>query len=126
MQFTVPKFIEREMKIFGPITLKIFVIGIIFAAILVLLYFNLPRKIFYIVLAILLPLFFLSFFVKIEGVPLYQLYPSLFSFLFSSKVFVWKGKGYFEEIKFEKERKIPLERKRSKLIQTQILVKTKK
>ncbi len=127
MQFIVPKFIEREMKIFGPITMKIFVIFLVFVAILILLYFNLPRKTFYIVLSITLPLFFASFFLKVDGIPLYQLYPSLFSFLFSPKVFVWKGKGkFFEEIKLKRKREIPLKKGKSKLRQTQILLQTKR
>jgi len=127
MQFVVPKFIEREMKIFGPITMKFFVILLIVGAILGLLYVNLPRKTFYIVLAIVLPLFFASFFLKVDGIPLYQLYPSIFSFLFSPKVFVWKGKGkFYEEIKYKRKREIPLKKEKSKLRQTQILLQTKR
>lgn len=126
MRFVVPKFIEREMKIFGPLTLRIFIILLVFVGIFVLLYFNLPKKVFYILLIVLTPLFILLFFVNIDGVPLYQLLPSIFSFLFSPKIFVWKGKGYFEELKFKREREIPLERKKGKLNQVQVLVKTKK
>ena len=108
MQFTVPKFIEREARIAGPLTFKQLVIFIITAAICFLLYRLFPRTIFFI-FSILLILFSFSLaFLKIGGRPVLTIFTNAFSFLFSSKIFIWK-KG--AKSAFLKKREIKKEEK---------------
>ena len=126
MQYPVPKFIERELKIWGPITLKLFVILVFVAGILFILYVSLPKKIFNLILIFVVPLVLISLFAKFEGTPLYQIYPKIFTFLFSPRVFVWRGKrGEIREIKIEKKAKIPLEKRKSAFFQKKLFVETR-
>lgn len=93
MPFTVPKFIEREARIVGPLTLKQFAFLAISGAICLYSYFKTPFFIF------LLSLIFIGgggialAFVKIGGIPLSTILVNFFKFRFSQKKFIWKKEG---------------------------------
>ncbi len=137
MQFTVPKFIEREAKIVGPLTFKQFVFIGIAGGISFVLYFVLNNLTYTIISAIILfgGASALAF-IKIEGRSLPTIINDFFVFSFGPKLYIWKKKGippkFLRETGKEKlttktEEKSKLSISGSKLNQlsTQIEIKTK-
>ena len=106
MEFKVPKFLEREAKIVGPLTFNQTVYFAVAAVILVFLYFVLPTVWFAVCFLLLGGTAFSLAFVKIEGVPLPQLFLQSFGYLFSPKIYIWRKKEPLIPIKLvEKKRK---------------------
>lgn len=110
MEFTVPKFIEREAKIMGPLTLKQFIYLAIPGAICFFFYFSIGKKNFFLFVLASMILFGIGLalgFVRIKGVTLPVFFKNLFFFLISSKIFIWKKKilpPRFRKVeKFKKE-----------------------
>ena len=87
--YTVPKFLEVEMKIAGPFTFKqfLFILGGILGLIAAFLY--LPRSLFFIILIVFIVVLIAFNAVKIEGTRLYEVFLEGLMFLFSPKVIVW-------------------------------------
>lgn len=91
MEFIVPKFIERELKIIGPMTLKQFAFLGMAGAICFVIYY-LYRPFFWPALIILGGGGAALAFLKIGGRPLPVIISNFFKFLFRPKLFVWKRK----------------------------------
>lgn len=116
MKHKVPKFLERETKFFSLFTFKqLIILGIIGLGFF-LLYYIIPKHIFFSLLISLGGITVLLMAVQIEGIPLYQLVVQFFIYLTSSKKFIWQKKqGSFiklvkreREEEKEKEEKTPL------------------
>jgi hypothetical protein len=137
-QFTVPKFIEMEPKIVGPFTFKQFIFVGLAGAVCFVLYFSLSKTNFF--LFTLLTIFLiggaLAFaFLKIGGRSLPTILQNFFSFLFSSKIYLWKRKAApspiikKEEPKLKRAEEVPTPKiagkSRLKNLSTQIELKTK-
>lgn len=111
MQFKVPKFLEREPLIIGPLIFKQFLYFGVAALILVYIHFVAPFYIFLIFLIILTALAFSLAFVKIEGVPLPEVILQSFGFLLSSKIYLWQRKEILKPIKIVSRKKEEKEKK---------------
>lgn len=137
MQFTVPKFIEHEARIVGPLTFKQFVFIGIAGGISFVLYFVLNNLAYTIISA------FILFggasalaFVKIEGRSLPTIIKDFFVFTSGPKLYIWRKKGIPPKFlkKTEKEKLATKTKEESKLsvsssklnqLSTQIEIKTK-
>lgn len=115
MQFKVPKFLEREPLIVGPLSFKQFLYFGAAALILFLLHYLVPFYLFLILLIILVGLAFSLAFVKIEGVPMPTVILQSFGFIFTSKMYLWQKKEGLKSVeviarekKGKKEQEIPL------------------
>lgn len=118
MKHKVPKFLERETKFFSLFTFKQLIILGLLGLGFFILYYIIPKHIFFFLLISLGGITLLLIAVQIEGIPLYQLVVQFFIYLASSKKFVWQKKqGLFiklvkrerkEEKEKEKEEKTPL------------------
>lgn len=115
MQFKVPKFLEREPLIIGPLIFKQFLYFGIAALILVYIHFIAPFYVFLICLVVLMGLAFSLAFVKIEGVPLPEVIAQSFGFLFSSKMYLWQRKETLKPIKIVSRKKETKEKKETLL-----------
>lgn len=92
MQYQVPKFIEIESKIIGPLTLKQFIYLLIGAGICAIFYLFLELW-----LVIILGIFIMGFcatlaFLKINSQPFPQVLKSMLHFGFGPKKYYWKKK----------------------------------
>lgn len=90
MQFRVPQFIDIEDKIFGPFTFHQFAYLIGGGGIIFVLYKLLP---FIVAILLILPVAALTIclvFVKINGKPFVYYLEASFTYLISSKLYVWK------------------------------------
>lgn len=110
MEFTVPKFIEREPKIVGPLTFKQFVYVAIAGAACFFLYFFVGKKNFplFVIIAIILMGGSLALcFLKIKGYTLPMIVKNFFTYTISGKIFLWRRKIVPPKMKkvkrFEKE-----------------------
>lgn len=95
MEFIVPKFIDREPKIMGPLTFKQFIYLMIPGAICFVLYFMIGKKNFALFVFITIVLMgggLALGFLKIKGYSLPIFLKNLFSFTLSTKKFVWSRK----------------------------------
>ncbi|MBA7642421.1 hypothetical protein ES703_50114 [subsurface metagenome] len=92
-QFTVPQFIEHEVKIVGPFTFKQFVFIGVAGAICFVFYFTLPFFIFILASIVVMLGGFALAFLKSGGRSLPILFKNFFSFSISPKVYLWKKKG---------------------------------
>ncbi len=90
MQFPVPQFTDVEDKIIGPLTIKQF--GFVFAAgIVVVLVFTSTKSVLAAIVAFLLvgvPALGIAF-AKINGRPIYNLFPTILKFIFSDKILIF-------------------------------------
>ena len=108
MRFTVPKFIEHEPKIVGPLTFKQFTF--IGAAVFVcfILYFTVSFFIFIITSVVLVGGAMALAFLKIEGKPLPAFLGNLLLFRLSPKIYVWRKiknqLKIFKKQEFEKQK----------------------
>lgn len=110
MEFTVPKFIEREPKIVGPLTFKQFVYVAIAGAACFFLYFYIGKKnlpLFVLITIILMGGALALCFLRIKGYTLPMIVKNFFTYTISGKVFLWRRKivsPKFKKVKkFEKE-----------------------
>ncbi len=115
MRVNVPKFIEREAKIVGPLTFKQFTYMIVPCGALFLLYFILP---FYlvIILAIILIIAgtFLMFF-KVEGISLPTVLKNFILFSSAPKLYIWRKKSFSPKMIKQKEKKEEVKEKQFEL-----------
>jgi hypothetical protein len=106
MEFTVPKFIEKESRIVGPLTFKQFIFVGLAGAISVFLYFILPFYLFIIIAIILFGGSLALAFLKIGKTSLPSFIANFFVFLFKPRIYLWKKKT--SPPKFLKKEKPPL------------------
>ena len=135
MRFTVPKFIEHEAKIVGPLTFKQFIYIGMAGGICFILYFTVPFSIFLIASLFLGVGAIALAFLKIGGRTLPTILGNFLKFSMSPKMFIWRKieapiKIFKkEEIRKEgTEEELPLkiaERSQLKKLRTQIETKTK-
>lgn len=92
MRFVVPKFIEREAKIIGPLTFKQFLYLGGAGAILFAIYFMMPFSLFVVIAIILMGGAAAFAFVKMEGRSLLVIVKNFFMFFSSPKLYIWKRK----------------------------------
>lgn len=92
-QFTVPKFIEHEAKIVGPLTFKQFIYIGIAAAICFILYFTAPFFVFILCTIVIMLAGVALAFLKASGRSLPTILKHFFTFSTSPKMYLWKKKG---------------------------------
>lgn len=95
MEFIVPKFINREPKIVGPLTFKQFLYLTIPGSVCFFLYFIIGKKnffLFVLITVILMGVALAFTFLKIKGRPLPVFLKNFFSFTLASKTFIWGRK----------------------------------
>ena len=137
MRFTVPKFIEREAKIIGPLTFKQFVFFGIAGTIGLILYYSVSFSLFLISAVILGGGAFAFAFVNIGGRSILTILGNFLKFNLAPKIYIWKkidspAKVFEKEIKeakrVEKKDELPLKiaaNSQLKKLQTRIETKTK-
>lgn len=103
MEFTVPQFIEREPKIFGPFTFKQFIYLCIVGGVLIFVYFLAPFPLFLLIAFISIGSALLLVFLKIEGTPLPTVMKNFFIFLINPKTYLWRKKISVPKIIKKKE-----------------------
>lgn len=106
MEFTVPKFIEKEARIVGPLTFKQFIFIGAAGAISIFIYFIVPFFLFIIIAIVLLGGSFALAFFKIGKTSLPNFIANFFSFIFKPRIYLWKKKT--SPPKFLKKEKLPL------------------
>lgn len=106
-EFVIPQFIEHKPKIVGPLTFKQFIFFTVAGAICFFLYFTAPFYLFILGSLILMSGAGALAFLKIEGRDLPTLLENFFSFLFSSKIYLWRKESlppkFVKETEEEKE-----------------------
>lgn len=92
MQFNVPQFVEIEDKIFGPLTLKQFLMLLGGGLVLVFAWFLFKLWV-VVALAIPIALFLIAvIFVKINGRPFTTVLVAWYRYLLNPKIYIWKRK----------------------------------
>ncbi len=92
-QFTVPKFIEHEPKIVGPLTFKQFAFIGVAGVICFILYFTAPFFIFLLSTVVIMLAGSALAFLKSGGRSLPVVLKNLLAFSLKPKIFLWKKKG---------------------------------
>lgn len=90
MRFKVPKFLERETRIFSFFTFKQLALVGGAGLIMLVIYYTVPRAVFFICLLFVAGIVFSLLFVRIQGLPLGQLIVQFFGFFVGSKKFFWQ------------------------------------
>jgi hypothetical protein len=130
--FSVPKFIERESPIVGPLTFKQFIFILVTVVIGFIIYRTFPFFLSLPLLVILGALGFSLAFLKIREIPFYKILLEGLTFFFKPKRLYWGKKKrevsiVSERMELKKEEKVPLKIKRGgKLKETTIQIETKK
>jgi hypothetical protein len=135
MRFTVPKFIEHEAKIVGPLTFRQFIFVGMAGGICFVLYFTVPFSIFLVASLVLGGGAVALAFLKIGGRPLSIILANFLKFNISPKMYIWKKTEapikVFKKEKVKKEEvedELPLkiaERSQLKKLRTKIETQTK-
>ena len=112
MEFIVPKFIEREAKIVGPLTFKQLIIVGTAGALCIFFYFTLPLGAFIVLAIIILGIAVSLAFVKIQHTPLPVLIKNFIAFIFKPKIYLWKKRNIASKViikssKIKKPNEIP-------------------
>lgn len=92
MQYIVPKFIERESKIVGPLTFKQFIIIAITGGICLFLFFSVPFSVFIMISIILGGISLSLAFLKVDGISLPTILGHFLTFSVSPKIYIWRKK----------------------------------
>jgi len=112
MQFQVPQFIQRELKVVGPLTFKqsLFLGAGGFGCLVLYLFLAQKSFFLFVVISLLIVTAGLALaFVRIEGIPLPTVIANFFLFSFSRKTYLWKKKAFSPkiiEVKKEKPKEI--------------------
>jgi len=135
MRFTVPQFIEYEVKIVGPLTFRQFIFVGIAGAFCFLIYFTAPFSIFLISCFVLGGGAIAFAFLKIGGKSLFAILGNFLKFSLTPKIFIWRKaqtqiKVFKKEIIKEEKRddELPLkiaEKSQLKKLRTKVETKTK-
>jgi len=117
MQFLVPKFIERETTLVGPLTFKqlLWVVGegiFIFVS-----YFFLPLKVLWVVVVLAVIISAVFIFIKPGGRSLFQLIKNIGRFLLVPKRYIWQKKTLTPDLEVVIRRQAPpVKQKKKKLL----------
>jgi len=103
MQFTVPKFLERETKIIFGLTLKKLAILGCIGMFLFILKFFLSKGLWYFLVFLALGGFFFFNFVRVGGQNFYELFINSFQFFFTSRTYTWSKRAGSSPIKIVKK-----------------------
>ena len=115
MQFKVPKFLEREAKIVGPLSFSQTIYFAVAGMIILVLYYLLPFSLF-LVLGILIGGAAVSLvFVKIENVPLPQVFTQSFGYFLSPRIYIWRKKEPLIPVKLVEKKREKKEEKEAPL-----------
>ncbi len=135
MAFLIPKFIEKEPKIVGPLTFKQFLFFVVAAMISFILYFSFGKKnlfFFLILVAVIAGFSLVLAFGQVGGRPVPLFLKNFFTFSITQKFFIFKKKIFAprlfpEEIPKLKETKVsyPLGPSKSSLQKLSTRVETK-
>jgi hypothetical protein len=106
MQFKVPKFLEREARIVGPLTFKQLAYFGVAGIILLILWFALPKGLFVVFFFLIGGGAFSLVFIKVEGIPLIQVLPEYFGFFSSARTYIWQKKEVLTPIKLVQKPKV--------------------
>ncbi|MEK7103928.1 MAG: hypothetical protein AAB842_00825 [Patescibacteria group bacterium] len=112
MQFTVPKFLERESIIAFGLNFKNLALLAGLGFILFILYYILPQIAFILLAIIFGGGFLAATFIKVGGQSLPQLMFHSFGFLFSGRVYTWSRGQNFSPVKLVKKTAKPKEEKK--------------
>jgi hypothetical protein len=108
MQFKVPQFIDVEDKIFGPFTFRQFAYMAGGAGLVFVLYKLLPL---WISIFLIIPVAILSIlltFYKVNGKPFIFYLQAAFSYIISSKLYIWKQRLFKPENKDKDQEASPV------------------
>ncbi len=97
MSYVVPKFIEREAKIVGPLNFKQFLMFLVGGAILLVLYFTIGKKSFFLFMFFALPILIIVLFLafgKVKGRALPIFLKNYFSHQSAPKVYYFQKKTF--------------------------------
>jgi|GEM_PF-990257 len=111
MQFTVPKFLERETKIAFGLTFKNLAVLAGIGFVLFVLYYALPKTLFAFIAIVLGGAFLASTFIKIGGQSLPQLVFHGFRFLSGARTYVWNKPQTTSPVRLVKKPAPPPEKK---------------
>jgi len=89
MQFTVPKFLERETKIALGLTFKKLAILGCLGMLLFILKFFMPKGLWYVVVFLAVGGFFFFNFVRVGGQNIFELVVNSFQFFFMARTYTW-------------------------------------
>ncbi|MEF8846981.1 MAG: PrgI family protein [Candidatus Paceibacterota bacterium] len=106
-RYRVPKFIEKEPKIIGPMTFKQFTYIGVAGLISAVLYFTVSLIPFVLSALLLFAVAMALAFITVGGKSLPEIILHSVSFLFSSKVYLWKKKQSTPKIIEKREKKQP-------------------
>ncbi len=111
MRFKVPKFLERETKIFSFLTFKQLALVGAAGILLLILYYAVPRMVFFLCLLVVSAIVFSLLFVRIEGIPLGQLITQFLGYFLGSKKYFWQKKETISPIKLVEKKEEKKEEK---------------
>jgi len=115
MQFTVPKFLERESVIAFGLTFKSLALLAGLGFILFVLYYVLPKVVFALLAIVAGGVFLAATFIKIGGQSLPQLLMHSFGFLTSSRTMIWSKNQSSSPVKLVNKPKTKPAKKESPL-----------
>ena len=92
MQFTVPKFLERETKIVFGLTLKKLAILGCIALLLFIFKFFLNKGLWYFLIFLSVGMFFFLNFVRVGGQNVFELLTNSFNYFLTARVYTWDKK----------------------------------
>lgn len=92
MQFNVPQFIEVEDKIFGPLTLKQFLMFLGGGLVILFLWYLFSLWVVIVVAIPLVGFLAASVFIKINGRSFLTFFSSWIKYFFNPRTYVWKRK----------------------------------
>ena len=104
MQFQVPKFLERETKILGPLGFKQFGVVGGLGVFSIILYYLFPKGIAFLAIFFLWGITLSLMLVKIRGVRLYVIIVRSLGYFVSPRVYLWGKKEVFKPIKMIEEK----------------------
>jgi len=102
MKFKVPKFLDRETRIFSFLTFKQLALVGIGVIIIIILYYTVSKGVFFILTFIIIAIVISLLFVRVQGVPLGQIVTQSIGFMFGSKKYMWKKQENLTPIKIVK------------------------
>ena len=115
MQFKVPKFLEREAKIVGPLNFSQTIYFAVAGMIILVLYYVLPFALFLVLSIIIGGAAIGLVFVKIENVPLPQVFTQSFGYFLSPRIYVWRKKEPLMPVKLVEKKREKKEEKEAPL-----------
>jgi len=99
----LPQFTEMEAKIVGPLTFRQFLFILVATAFAAFVYLRFPRFISIPLAMVILGIGISFAFLKIEGVPFYNIFLGWFKSLFTPKIIFWGKGGKKTSLLIEKE-----------------------